>query len=109
MKKWKLTQYFKKEDTFMHGRPHPEFKQGFELIIIVMLVNDWLINKAGTLLIVTGLLGIIVDVSYDKYICQRGASLIHFGPMQWLFVIYCIFIIYAGIIYNNFIDGVGKE
>ena len=69
--------------------------------MIKFAIDDWLLHQAGKILMLTGLLGIILDVRYDVWV-GRAPEAYQFGVMQWLGVAYCCFLIYVGYIFDGF-------
>ena len=68
---------------------------------IRFLINDWLLRQAGKILMITGGIGIILDWRYDR-IVGRALEAYYFGPMQWICLCWCVFLIYVGFVFNDF-------
>lgn len=64
-------------------------------------IDNFLLQQAGKILMLTGILGIIFDVRYDMLVSRARDNYV-FGPMQWIALGYCIFLIYVGYIFDDF-------
>jgi len=73
--------------------------------MLKIAIDDWLLHQAGKILMVTGLLGIILDVRYDVWV-GRAPAAYSFGPWQWIGAVYCCFLIYVGYIFDRFTDAI---
>ena len=68
-------------------------------------IDDFLLHKAGLILMITGVLGIIFDVRYDVWV-GRAPVAYQFGIYQWICLIWCCFLIYVGYIFDSFIHNI---
>lgn len=69
--------------------------------------QEWLINRvAGKLLVVTGGIGIIGNIFYDKIVTR---PFIEYGFMQRLMFVYCCVLIFVGLVLWNFTKDINEE
>jgi hypothetical protein len=71
-------------------------------------INDWLINMAGKILMLTGIIGLGIDIFYDLLVGRSDVAFT-WGYMQVVAGLYCIFLIYTGWIFNNFVKDIREE
>ncbi len=77
-----------------------------KLKIFKMVIDNWLFKHLGEMLIISGLLGIGVNIFYD---CITGKAIVHWGYMQYAFFVYSFAMIYAGWGWFGFIRTMRKD
>ena len=67
----------------------------------LFLLQDWLLRQSGKFLMLTSVLGLIIDARYDIWVGRIKEAQV-WGFWQWAYAGYCCITIYIGYLFDDF-------